>query len=367
MLERHDIDRALSPVLELIAEYQAAVRKIQAKAAAQIFADENRRLLIEINANAEIRRITARYQQKIEQAIARTTAGLIEADLSAQIELYRRAFKAGLVETAPVIPAKLAAASTLVIAREAAFANDLLSRTMAQGGNNLARIVSNGLAKKLGGMPLGRVVLDIAADIRATGTEIMFPVSGRRVRDIEAYARMQMISSVGKASAEAQIELYRGIDVKEGLKGFATSAHMGARPTHEPWQGKVFYDWTTFVAATGYGEVWGLCGANCRHTFYPFIKGVSESLPAFDKEANDERYRQMQEQRYNERMIRQWKTEAALLTEMRPLAAEAAALEQISQRIAFTNAKVGYWQARQRALINETGLTRQYIREQIAA
>jgi DNA helicase-2/ATP-dependent DNA helicase PcrA len=28
------------------------------------------------------------------------------------------------------------------------------------------------------------------------------------------------------------------------------------------------------VTKTGYGEVDGLCGANCRHTFYPFIPGI---------------------------------------------------------------------------------------------
>ena len=70
------------------------------------------------------------------------------------------------------------------------------------------------------------------------------------------------------------------------------SAHIGARNTgnglenHESWQGGI-YRWAEkpgdskgaykdFVATTGYGLGAGLGGWNCRHTFYPFVEGVSE-------------------------------------------------------------------------------------------
>lgn len=70
------------------------------------------------------------------------------------------------------------------------------------------------------------------------------------------------------------------------------SAHIGARNTgnglenHESWQGGI-YRWSEkpgdskgeykdFVATTGYGQGAGLGGWNCRHTFYPFVEGVSE-------------------------------------------------------------------------------------------
>lgn len=75
------------------------------------------------------------------------------------------------------------------------------------------------------------------------------------------------------------------------------SAHIGARNTgnglenHESWQGGV-YRWAEkpgdskgkykdFVATTGYGQGAGLGGWNCRHTFYPFVEGVSE--PTYSK------------------------------------------------------------------------------------
>lgn len=70
------------------------------------------------------------------------------------------------------------------------------------------------------------------------------------------------------------------------------SAHIGARNTgnglenHESWQGGVYRwaekpgdskgEYKDFVATTGYGLGAGLGGWNCRHTFYPFVEGVSE-------------------------------------------------------------------------------------------
>ena len=41
-----------------------------------------------------------------------------------------------------------------------------------------------------------------------------------------------------------------------------------------------------FYDATGYGTVTGLCGANCRHSFYPYWPGISK--PAYTKEMLDD-------------------------------------------------------------------------------
>lgn len=64
------------------------------------------------------------------------------------------------------------------------------------------------------------------------------------------------------------------------------SAHGGARDTgsgfenHKSWQGKVYSlhgrsdKYPSLKAVTGYGNVAGLKGANCRHDFSPFVDGV---------------------------------------------------------------------------------------------
>lgn len=56
---------------------------------------------------------------------------------------------------------------------------------------------------------------------------------------------------------------------------FEVSAHAGARPDHAKWQGKV-YTKKQLYEICGLGTVTGLLGANCYHTYYPFIKEISK-------------------------------------------------------------------------------------------
>lgn len=55
---------------------------------------------------------------------------------------------------------------------------------------------------------------------------------------------------------------------------FEVTAHAGARPSHATWQGRV-YKYSELQSVCGLGDVAGLCGANCRHSYYAFIPGVS--------------------------------------------------------------------------------------------
>lgn len=62
---------------------------------------------------------------------------------------------------------------------------------------------------------------------------------------------------------------------KLGTDYFEIDWHAGARPTHAKWQGKVWSK-EELVTVCGLGTVTGLNGANCYHTYYPFIPGISE-------------------------------------------------------------------------------------------
>lgn len=72
---------------------------------------------------------------------------------------------------------------------------------------------------------------------------------------------------------------------------YEVTYHVGARPTHQPWQGRV---WTMqqLIDVCGLGTVTGLHGANCYHDYKPFIPGVSvrtytdEQLDQMIKEEN---------------------------------------------------------------------------------
>ena len=58
---------------------------------------------------------------------------------------------------------------------------------------------------------------------------------------------------------------------------FEVTYHIGARPTHQVWQGRV-YSSDELKNICGYGEVDGLKGANCYHDFHPFILGISKRI-----------------------------------------------------------------------------------------
>lgn len=83
----------------------------------------------------------------------------------------------------------------------------------------------------------------------------------------------------GMNQLTAQISQRTAFDL--GAEYYEVTAHIGARPSHAEWQGQVYKisgsDAThrNFEEATGYGTGDGLCGWNCRHSFYPFFPDIS--------------------------------------------------------------------------------------------
>lgn len=69
-----------------------------------------------------------------------------------------------------------------------------------------------------------------------------------------------------------------------GTEYFEISYHRGARPTHQVWQGRV-YSKKELETVCGLGTVTGLCGANCYHSYSPFIKGID--TPTYSEEELD--------------------------------------------------------------------------------
>ena len=98
-----------------------------------------------------------------------------------------------------------------------------------------------------------------------------------------------------------------------GVDLVLVSSHMGARPEHAEWQGKIYsrsgtdLQYPDFVQATRYGYVDGLCGANCRHNFGPWFEGMENPFEQYDSEENRKQYELEQKQRTMERRIRDTK------------------------------------------------------------
>ncbi len=132
---------------------------------------------------------------------------------------------------------------------------------------------------------------------------------------VEVAVRRAVITGVNITCARLSLDMARECECNL----VETTAHMGARPDHSEWQGQVFAlskgtKYQTLEDGTRYGYIDGLCGANCRHNFYPFYEGISNPIRQdFTSEENAELYRLNQHQRSLERGVRKAKREVNAL------------------------------------------------------
>lgn len=186
------------------------------------------------------------------------------------------------------------------------------------------------------------IIRKVTDEMTKSGVRSINYDSGVSTR-IEVAARRAVLTGVNQVTAKVSEDNMQ----KLGTEFVETSWHSTARPTHQVWQGRVFYwdkanpnaekeeegvRYKSFIKETGYGEVDGLCGANCRHTFYPFIPGISvrtytdEQLEELNRQENKKKeyngkeynkYEATQYQRKLERLLRKQRQDIKLLKEAR--------------------------------------------------
>ena len=143
---------------------------------------------------------------------------------------------------------------------------------------------------------------------------------------IEVAARRAVLTGVNQTTGKLQVARMDEM----GCEFVETTAHGGARPSHAEWQGRRFHrggavdykgrHYPDFEAATGYGTGAGLCGWNCRHTFFAVFPELGDppqwtqeqlrDLNARNIEWNGKKYTAYeisQMQRARERNVRRWK------------------------------------------------------------
>ena len=131
-----------------------------------------------------------------------------------------------------------------------------------------------------------------------------------------------------------------------GTEYFEVSYHRGARPAHQVWQGRV-YSKKELETVCGLGTVTGLCGANCYHSYSPFIKGIDtptysdEELDRMNEEENTPKEYNGKEYTAYEAQQRQRRLETAMRADRQKI-------ELLTQGGAdddtITGAKVRYFQ-----------------------
>jgi hypothetical protein len=215
-----------------------------------------------------------------------------------------------------------------------------------------------------GAMSYDQAIRQAVKIVGDSGLPVTYPTG--HVDKLDVAMRRTVLTGVGQTTGELQMT--RAQEMGQDL--VETSAHIGARPSHALWQGKIFSRSGTdpknpsFVAETGYGTGAGLGGWNCRHSFYPFFAGISKN--AYDQATRDafanktvtyqgkeiSAYDASQIQRKYERAIRYWKRQAGML--------ESASLDATAEL-----QKIRDYQARLRSFVKQTGMRRQSVREQI--
>ena len=203
-----------------------------------------------------------------------------------------------------------------------------------------------------------QAVFDAVKKLGADGLKAVKYPSGH-TDQLDVAVRRAIVTAVGKTCGDMQLDLAKEMDSRL----VEVDSHLGARPSHGEWQGQVYSldkddpKYPYFYDATGYGTGDGLCGWNCRHSFYPYFEGLSEraSVPDFTKEENARVYEDTQKQRSYERAIRKSKRELAALDGARS-AADPALKEKLDREFARKSAVLKRQEGRLNEHLKNTGL-----------
>lgn len=119
-----------------------------------------------------------------------------------------------------------------------------------------------------GSFSYNTVLRRVVKEMTASGIRSVDYASGWSNR-VTVATRRAVMTGVHQLSAKINEKVAKDL----GTKDYEITWHAGARPDHW-WGGKV-YSYEDLVRICGLGTVTGLCGANCYHSYYAFVKGVS--------------------------------------------------------------------------------------------
>lgn len=140
---------------------------------------------------------------------------------------------------------------------------------------------------------------------------------------VDVAARRAVLTGVNQVQAKINEQVAHNLKTDY----FEVTWHAGARPEHQVWQGRVFTR-KQLVTICKLGDVTGLCGANCYHSYNAFIPGVSvrtytdaqldqmnaaENVPKSYKGQEYSTYEALQRQRELETIMRKQRQDISLL------------------------------------------------------
>lgn len=174
-----------------------------------------------------------------------------------------------------------------------------------------------------GSFDYNTVLRRVVKELTASGLKTIDYASGYSCRATVA-ARRSILTGVSQLSARINERIAKDL----GTDTYEVTWHAGHRPSH--WWGGRVYNRNELVSVCGLGEVDGLCGANCRHSYLAFVPGYSVRTYTDDQlqelEANEQQtkvyngkaytpYQASQAQRQMETKMRAQREKVQLLKE----------------------------------------------------
>lgn len=112
---------------------------------------------------------------------------------------------------------------------------------------------------------------------------VQYTASGKQiVRSVESMIRTNVLTGVNQVAREQALTQAEVLETNL----VEVSAHMGARPEHASWQGRIYQingeskNYPNLAKTTRLGEADGLMGINCRHFVRPFVPGDQKHFSA---------------------------------------------------------------------------------------
>lgn len=365
MLPPRYLDGLSDEIIEIYSQLEADILQDMARRIARVgkITDATKwqaQMLVEAGGlKKNISRILAKYDKAIVKQVKDTFTEALETSAKNDNRIFKAA--TGRTVSAPNAQQML---STIQKCH-----SDLSRLTLTTAATTQTQFVREAnrvyMNVQSGAFDYDTAMKDAADELAKRGITTVQYENGRPVtRSIESAVRMNILTSVNQTAANQTLSNCEELDCDL----VETSAHIGARPEHEEWQGQIFSrsgnnkKYRPFSVCE-LGSVTGICGINCKHSFYPYFEGMAEHYTEkeLDEMASEEvsyngqkmtRYEGEQKLRGIERNIRHYKRQA--LTE------EAAGVDNTKAR-----RKLGEWQEAARDFTKQTGIERDRAREYI--
>lgn len=298
--------------------------------------------------------IVGNSYQKVEKEVNNSLENAVILSIRQEKHIYKLAYEKGLVETYKINNDLF---NFIAQNNSEAVMNYMLeiNRNITTSSNLLFKdLMQQAYRDVISGVHIESSIENAINNLAKNGIKLINYKNSNW--NIDTAVRNVLSTAINKTVSEVNLSMINEM----GANLVQVTSHYDARETHAVWQGgiywinKPFKNHKNFYDVTGYGTSSGLGGWNCRHTFFAYFPELSQDNYIKERASyDDELYKLTQIQRYNERMIREWKRR-----------------RDIRGYANYPNdkeiRKVKEWQKRQRDLIKENkNLYRYYQREQV--